>query len=423
MKKEHKITFIISAAVATILLTTLLTYLLVKNLKKEETDKPPVTNTERPLTTKNNISATSYPVVDTNQQYCYNKSSQIPCPDKNESFYGQDAQYSENTPSYTDNGNGTITDNVTGLMWQQDPGEKVYYSEAVSGADSLNLGGHTDWRLPTIKELYSLMDFSGDDLDANSTDTSNAKPFINTDYFKFKYGNPADGDRVIDSQWATSNVYESTVMNNQECFFGVNFADGRIKCYPTGNIKKYFVIYVRGASYGVNECESTSANTITDNATGLMWTKDDNSEGIIWEDALNYCSNLSLDGYNDWRLPDAKELQSIVDYSRSPDSTNSAAIDPIFDISTIKNELGNNDYPFFWSSTTHTNSGIGSRAAYIAFGESPGRMNGNWMDVHGAGAQRSDPKAGNPDNFSSGKGPQGDAIRIYNFVRCVRSGI
>jgi len=43
-----------------------------------------------------------------------------------------------------------------------------------------------------------------------------------------------------------------------------------------------------------------------------------------------------------------------------------------------------------------------------------------WEDVHGAGAQRSDPKSGNPDDFPKGRGPQGDGIRIYNFVRLVR---
>jgi hypothetical protein len=51
-----------------------------------------------------------------------------------------------------------------------------------------------------------------------------------------------------------------------------------------------------------------------------------------------------------------------------------------------------------------------------------GKMNGRWMDVHGAGAQRSDPKDGNPSLYEDGLGPQGDAIRIYNYVRCVRGG-
>jgi hypothetical protein len=46
----------------------------------------------------------------------------------------------------------------------------------------------------------------------------------------------------------------------------------------------------------------------------------------------------------------------------------------------------------------------------------------HYVDVHGAGSQRSDPKAGDPAMFPHGRGPQGDVIRIYNFVRLVRSG-
>jgi hypothetical protein len=49
-----------------------------------------------------------------------------------------------------------------------------------------------------------------------------------------------------------------------------------------------------------------------------------------------------------------------------------------------------------------------------------GGMHGRWMDVHGAGAQRSDPKRGTPADFPYGRGPQGDTIRIYNYVRCAR---
>jgi hypothetical protein len=44
------------------------------------------------------------------------------------------------------------------------------------------------------------------------------------------------------------------------------------------------------------------------------------------------------------------------------------------------------------------------------------------LDVHGAGAQRSDPKAGDPADYPYGRGPQGDVIRINNYVRCVRGG-
>lgn len=76
----------------------------------------------------------------------------------------------------------------------------------------------------------------------------------------------------------------------------------------------------------------------------------------------------------------------------------------------------------YWTSTTHINwtQNPGSAAVYISFGRSMGYIDNNWVDIHGAGAQRSDPKAGDPANYPTGRGPQGDAIRIYNHVRLVR---
>ena len=139
-----------------------------------------------------------------------------------------------------------------------------------------------------------------------------------------------------------------------------------------------------------------------------------------WQDAISYCENLTLAGESEWRLPNIKELQYIVDYSRSPDTTGSAAIDPIFNITEITNELLTADYGYYWSSTTHEGVNGGQTANYISFGEAIGQMNGAWMDVHGAGAQRSDPKAGDGyDLLPISRGPQGDSVRIYNYVRCV----
>src|SRR4030042_6403721 len=108
------------------------------------------------------FSSTGYTVVDTGQIKCYNNSVEIVCPSSGHSFHGQDAQYDGNQPTYVDNGDGTITDLKTGLMWQKTPDlvNKSTFDEAVAGAGTLNLAGYTDWRLPTIKELYSLIDFS-----------------------------------------------------------------------------------------------------------------------------------------------------------------------------------------------------------------------------------------------------------------------
>lgn len=367
--------------------------------------------------------ASHYKIVDTAQTVCSDNSSETICPDVEEPFYGQDAQHVGNQPDYTDNEDGTVTDNVTGLMWQKSQGEKTNYSEAIAGVESFVLAGYSDWRVPTIKELYSLINFSGTDPNPQATDTTPFIPFINTTYFDFEYGNPSVGDRIIDSQWVTSTVYEATVMNDQQCFFGVNFADGRIKCYPTQTGKRYFAMYVRGDSYGQNELVDGGNGTIYDKATGLLWQKNDSRKGMNWKDALGYCENLELGDITDWRLPNAKELQSIVDYSRSPDTTNSPAIDALFSATMIENESGENDYPFYWTSTTHIQfPDIYASAVYISFGRAMGYMEqfGGWVDVHGAGAQRSDPKTGNPDDFEFGMGPQGDARRIMNYARCVR---
>jgi hypothetical protein len=386
-------------------------------------DQPaePVSSTSASQTSdvQNDSAALTYAIVDTAQGQCYGENQAVDCPQEGSDYYGQDAQYSGNQPNYVDNGDGTVTDLVTGLMWQQDPGGKVTYQQAVSGAETLTQGGYDDWRLPTIKELYSLILFDGTDIGFNATQ---AIPFVDTDYFMFEYGNEYGG-RVIDSQFFSSTEYVSDTMNGSFTVFGVNFADGRIKGYGQGGNHQQFVRYVRGNSeYGVNNYADNGDGTVTDSATGLTWMQSDSGSGMDWADALSYCENLDLAGSSDWRLPDAKELQSIVDYTRSPDTTSSAAIDPLFSATSITSETGQADYPWYWTSTTHADANGGGRsAAYITFGEATGYMN-RWIDVHGAGAQRSDPKSGDPANFPTGRGPQGDGIRINNYVRCVSGG-
>ena len=329
-------------------------------------------------------------------------------------------------------------------MWQADPGAKRTWAEARAGAAACRLGGHEDWRLPTIKELYSLILFSGTDPDPRHLGTQGHQPFIDTDHFAFRYGDPAKGERVIDAQFASATKYVGTTMNGDESVFGVNFADGRIKGYglrdPRGRAEKtFFVLYVRGnPAYGHNDFVDNEDGTITDRATGLTWMQFDSGHlragsahdgRMPWEEALRWAETLHYAGHDDWRLPNAKELQSIVDYTRSPDTTQSAAIDPVFQVSSIRNENDQADFPYYWSSTTHAQRRGGEAACYVAFGRSlgfmrppGGRGEGRWLDVHGAGAQRSDPKEGDPAAFPRGRGPQGDAIRIANHVRCVRGG-
>ncbi|HTY51638.1 MAG TPA: DUF1566 domain-containing protein [Methanomicrobiales archaeon] len=385
----------------------------------------------------------TYPIVDTGQAACYDNRQQIPCPAEGRDFSGQDAQNTGNRPDYAVSADGlTVRDGVTGLTWQRSPdtngdgsltrADKLTWSQArarPATLDAARFGGFTDWRLPSVKELYSLIDFRGTDPSPTGTSTAGLVPFIDTRYFGFAYGEPAEGDRIIDSQYASATVYAGGGPGGGTKLFGVNFADGRIKGYdlagPGGAEKTFFVLCVRGnPEYGVNRFTDNGGGTVTDAATGLTWTKADSGTGMDWQDALAWVREKNAAGYlghDDWRLPDAKELQSIVDYTRSPESSGSPALDPVFSSTGIRNEAGQPDYPYYWTGTTHASAnGAGGAAVYIAFGEAPGYIGGAWRDVHGAGSQRSDPKAGDPSEYPRGRGPQGDAIRIDNFVRLVR---
>jgi hypothetical protein len=220
-------------------------------------------------------------------------------------------------------------------------------------------------------------------------------------------------------------------MNGDSTVFGVNFIDGRIKGYPKYNPGSknsiprtmYFRMVRGNPSYGINDFVDNSDGTISDLATGLMWQQADDGVSRNWQEALKYAEDMTLSEYSDWRLPNAKELQSIVDYTRCPAITNSPAISPLFMTTSISDPDGNaGQYPYFWTSTSHLD-GINpySSGVYISFGMAQGKMNGVLMDVHCAGAQRSDPKSGNITDYPQFFEPQGDVRYVYNYVRCVRN--
>jgi len=373
----------------------------------------------------------TYKIVDTDVIDHYNNNSVISAPTTTQPFYGQDACYNGHQPSYTNNGDGTVTDNVTGLMWEQDMGSKISYTDAFIKASNSTLGGHTDWRVPTIKELYSLALFTG----RCFGDYAMYK-FIDTNYFNQPIGNTAIGEREIDAQTWSSTQYAGLTMNGDSTVFGYNFVDGRLKGYPkydpptfTTPKTMYFRMVRDNPQYGINNFNDNGDGTISDNATELMWQQADDGTTRNWKNSLSYCENLSLSGYTDWRLPNAKELHSIVDYTRCPDATNSPAIDLLFSCSTFNNPNGDLSYGYYWTSSPLMDGpNPYSDAVYICFGEAQGQMQSppnsqNYVlfDTHGAGAQRNDPKKqASGTTYPTYWGPQGDIVYVDNYARCVR---
>jgi hypothetical protein len=361
-----------------------------------------------------------YPVAGTSQTKCWDGTgNNILSPATNTSFYGQDAQFAHTTPVYTKSSDGlTVKDEVTGLTWQKTYekstiGGMYYWAATQTVVDNLNkqnYGGFNDWRVPTIKELYSLWNASA------------GWPYIDTKYFDIIYTDEQDLSHAI---FWSSDKYTGVMGNisgdtpGAELAFGVNFGTGHIKAYNISAGPRHFVRCVRGnLAYGVNLFQNNGDGTISDLATGLMWQQTDNGSGIDWEHALAYAqtqNNANYLGHNDWRLPNTKELQSLVDYTRSPGATNAAnvgpAINALFSCSAITNDGGKYDYPYYWTSTSAMSiaSGTYPFAWYVAFGRAE---NGSGEDLHGAGAVRFDSKI-----VGSGQGEE----RVLNYVRLVRN--
>jgi hypothetical protein len=347
------------------------------------------------------VSVTSK-VPDTGQGSCFDASKLIPCPQPGSPFYGQDANYLGAAPAYRDNSNGTVTDLVTGLMWQQAHNAKrIGFYAARQSCAQLTLAGYRDWRLPTIKELFSISDFRG---------SVGRRPYLN-DVFEIKQPSREvlEGDRFASThspemmgQTWSATIYTGVHYGRPgvEAAFFFNFLDGRIKQAPTHGRSRLFHRCVRGPGWGNNQFVKRGRNMVEDHSTGLVWQQHDDGKTRDWPSALAYCESLRL-GNLKWRLPNVKELETIVDYSRHDPAIATRYF-------TMTDPKG-----WFWSSTT-LGDNI-SQAAYVCFGAC---VDVDGVDVHGAGAERSDPKVGNPGDFGP-MGGQRDAVRIQNYVRCV----
>lgn len=208
--------------------------------------------------------------------------------------FGDDADYSINTPSFTDNGNGTITDNVTGLVWQkEDDGGGRNYSDAVSYCQDLSLGSISNWRMPGKQELQGIINYG------NSSPAAFTAYFTNT----------------------KSEVYWSEAfLTNDTDDIVFTFNDG-----STTSISPNSLDYVRCVSGNSRQFHfiDNGDETVSDAVTGLMWQKDGVNSENNWEAAIEFCENLSLAGHTDWRLPTIKELQSIVNYSQGENAIDS----------------------------------------------------------------------------------------------------
>ncbi|MBN2090576.1 DUF1566 domain-containing protein [candidate division KSB1 bacterium] len=246
--------------------------------------------------------------------------------------FGEDSDYLINPPAYKDNGDGTITDSITGLIWQKEDGGEMTWEQASQYADSLSHGGFDNWRLPTSHELFSIVDHGRSQFS------------LNTNYFP----------KSLAEYWWTG-----TARADDPSRIWVVNAGGGIGPHPksetisVGGTKRYHVRCVRDVfADSVDHFKINSDGTVSDNFTGLMWLEVEDASPKTWEYALKYCENHSHAGYDDWRLPNIKELRSI-----NMDEFTKPSIDPVC-FPKMKSF-------HYWSSTSEANNP--TRAWFVDF--------------------------------------------------------
>lgn len=282
--------------------------------------------------------STFYPFPDTGQRKCYDNESEIICPQPYNSFFGQDAQNPRFPRSYTKIGyNGKelskgakhqyyggswimTRDNITGLIWSIIPAatckkrmfpQHRINNDFISSLNNQSFGGYADWRMPTIKEVSSL-------INSNIYDSGSS-----TDRFWFPH--------IVSAYYWSSTIYDS--ISNPSTAYLVDFSRGSVGI--SNVLNKNLSLAVRcthNKEYDL--VKDNKDGTVTDPNMGLMWQYEDLPKQLYsWAESLEYASKAQIAGYSDWRLPTRNELHSIVYY-------------PVENINIF-------GPMYFWSSTTY----------------------------------------------------------------------
>ena len=255
-------------------------------------------------------------------------------------------------------------DNLTGLMWSANPIDfslPRVWSEAVTIPPQINQCGFADWRLPNVNELQSLI---------NAEQPNNALWLI-AQGFIFP--------QTIDPIYWTST---SSAANPTVNAWNISMVDGSV--IAESKAAPYLIWPVRGTSNPLTDIPpgqiaetgqitsvanyddaffanstpkvgvpwpdprftvDTTLACVTDNLTGLTWSRDANPGGLrAWENALIYTEDLTVCGFADWRLPNSKELFSLIDRSQFGPALPVGY--PFTNVQSVLNDL-------YWSSTTY----------------------------------------------------------------------
>lgn len=279
------------------------------------------------------------------------------------------------SPRFTDNLNGTVTDTLTGLIWSKHanapnravPGpaqnacapfeSDMTWQQAldfIACLNASNFAGAADWRLPNLNELESMVNAEAPDSSALLNAFFGFPGLLATTGVKpSEYWTSTTNVDIPAEAWVVSlaegDFPLSTPKNNVALTSGVwpvrgastapaqLWRTGQAACFDQAGTLRACAgtgedgAHLAGASWPAPRfMPNTGATFVADRLTGLIWPTDTQTPGpagacstglpVSWQAALDHAACLNTNAYlgrTDWRVPNRKELRSLIDYSQN----------------------------------------------------------------------------------------------------------
>ena len=193
---------------------------------------------------------------------------------------------------------GTVTDTKTGVVYESAPVDELTYDEAACRCHDLRTAGASDWRLPSRFELDGIVDYV------------KVIPAISGPAFA-----PALFPSAPVSAYWTSTLFASGNPAQVNLPYVLSLGDGRVEGASQTGQQRSATWCVRGGNAPPTPTRfTTTTETVTDTWTRLVWQRGSppESQALDHDGAAAYCAALVLEGTGGYRIPGAKELQTIV---------------------------------------------------------------------------------------------------------------